>query len=35
MFFITEKVKQTVLDFSKGFLKYYDFVLFQYNINIK
>ena len=35
MFFIIEEAKETVLDFSKEELKYYDFILFEYNINIK
>ena len=28
MFFIAEQAKETVLDFSKGTVKYYDFISF-------
>ena len=35
MFFITEEVKETVLDFSQELLKHCNFILFYYNINIK
>ena len=27
IFFITEKVKETILNFSQGLLKYYNFIL--------
>ena len=39
MFFIIEEAKEAVLDFSKGpqkdQLKYYDFIFFKFNFNIK
>ena len=34
-FSIIEEAKETVSQFSKGILKYRNFILFQYNINIK
>ena len=35
MLFISEEAKEAVLNFQKEQLKYYDFISFQYNINIK
>ena len=35
MSFVIEEVKETVLYFSKGTVKVYDFISFYHDINIK